>query len=501
MNGDPGPASLASLRDAILKGCEPPPAAAVTRLASYHWLVVGTVCIGAFMGQVDSSITQLLLPQLEVVFDARLDTVSWVAIAYLVTMAAFLPVFGRLADIVGRKLLYTGGFLLFVTGSALCGFATDLAGLIAFRVLQGIGATLLSANSIAIVVAAVEPQQRGRALGVQAAAQATGLCAGPALGGLLLDTLDWRWVFWINVPVGLLGMVIGWLVLPQTRSLPENARFDWKGAIVLLPALTAFMAVINEAHVWGATSSLFLGGAGVAVFLLALFVWFERRAAAPLVDLRFFHNGAFAAGNAAGLMSYAMLFGLFFLMPFLFTRVYQETALAAGLRLTIVPVVLALVAPLSGTMSDRVGPRILMVSGMAICVAALAMFYVSLDGTAGSLPFVMLALAGVGLGQGLFVSPNNNAMMGAAPAPVIGEAGGLINVARACGTSIGIAAASACLSWRLEVLTGTRGHTVIVAADAVAAAGGDVILLLAGFATASGVISLVRSHRPGAPGE
>jgi EmrB/QacA subfamily drug resistance transporter len=501
MNGDPGPASLASLRDAILKGCEPPPAAAVTRLASYHWLVVGTVCIGAFMGQVDSSITQLLLPQLEVVFDARLDTVSWVAIAYLVTMAAFLPVFGRLADIVGRKLLYTGGFLLFVTGSALCGFATDLAGLIAFRVLQGIGATLLSANSIAIVVAAVEPQQRGRALGVQAAAQATGLCAGPALGGLLLDTLDWRWVFWINVPVGLLGMVIGWLVLPQTRSLPENARFDWKGAIVLLPALTAFMAVINEAHVWGATSSLFLGGAGVAVFLLALFVWFERRAAAPLVDLRFFHNGAFAAGNAAGLMSYAMLFGLFFLMPFLFTRVYQETALAAGLRLTIVPVVLALVAPLSGTMSDRVGPRILMVSGMAICVAALAMFYVSFDGTAGSLPFIMLALAGVGLGQGLFVSPNNNAMMDAVPAPVIGEAGGLINVARACGTSIGIAAASACLSWRLEVLTGTRGHTVIVAADAVAAAGGDVILLLAGFATASGVISLVRSHRPGAPGE
>src|SRR4051812_17384921 len=256
MNGDPGPASLASLRDAILKGCEPPPAAAVTRLASYHWLVVGTVCIGAFMGQVDSSITQLLLPQLEVVFDARLDTVSWVAIAYLVTMAAFLPVFGRLADIVGRKLLYTGGFLLFVTGSALCGFATDLAGLIAFRVLQGIGATLLSANSIAIVVAAVEPQQRGRALGVQAAAQATGLCAGPALGGLLLDTLDWRWVFWINVPVGLLGMVIGWLVLPQTRSLPENARFDWKGAIVLLPALTAFMAVINEAHVWRDVVSL-----------------------------------------------------------------------------------------------------------------------------------------------------------------------------------------------------------------------------------------------------
>jgi EmrB/QacA subfamily drug resistance transporter len=315
--------------------------------------------------------------------------------------------------------------------------------LIAFRVLQGIGAALLAANSVAIVVAAAGPQRRGRALGVQAAAQATGLCAGPALGGLILDTLDWRWVFWINVPIGLFGMVIGWLVLPPTGGLLEHARFDWKGAIVLLPALTAFMAVINEAHVWGATSSLLLGCAVAAVLLLALSVRIERRAAAPLVDLTLFRSGAFAAGNAAGLMSYAMLFGLFLLMPFLFIRVYQDTALAAGLRLAIVPVVLALVSPLSGAVSDRLGPRVLSVSGMAICVAALAVLYAVVDGTAGSLPFVMLALAGVGLGQGLFVSPNNNSIMGAAPAHLTGEAGGLMNVVRACGTSIGIAAASA----------------------------------------------------------
>src|SRR5262245_1888796 len=147
MNETQGPITLPALRDALLKGREPPPAAALEPLASYPWLVAGTVCIGAFMGQVDSSVTQLLLPRAEAVFHARLDTVSWVAIAYLITMAAFLAVFGRLADMVGRKLLYTGGFLLFVAGSALCGFATDLSMLIAFRVLQGIGAALLSANS------------------------------------------------------------------------------------------------------------------------------------------------------------------------------------------------------------------------------------------------------------------------------------------------------------------------------------------------------------------
>ena len=152
-----GPASIAALRDAVRNGREPPPARIVARLKSYRWFVVGTVCVGAFMGQVDSSIAQMLLPRLEVEFGARLSTVSWVAVAYLLAMAAFLPVFGRLADMVGRKLLYTGGFLLFVLSSALCGLAPSLPVLIAFRIAQGIGAALLSSNSVAIVVTAAGP--------------------------------------------------------------------------------------------------------------------------------------------------------------------------------------------------------------------------------------------------------------------------------------------------------------------------------------------------------
>src|SRR4029078_2847826 len=176
-------------------------AESIARLPSYWLFVIGTVCIGAFMGQVDSSIAQLLLPKLELEFNARLSTVSWVAVSYLLAMAAFLPIFGRLADMMGRKLLYTGGFLLFVLTAALCGLAPSLPVLIAFRVLQGIGAALLSSNSVAIVVAAAGAARRGRGLGILAGAQSIGLSTGPALGGLVLDLLDWRWVFWINVPV------------------------------------------------------------------------------------------------------------------------------------------------------------------------------------------------------------------------------------------------------------------------------------------------------------
>ena len=189
-NAAPGPASLAALREAVRNGREPPPARIVARLTSYRWLVVGTVCVGAFMGQVDSSIAQMLLPRLEVEFGARLSTVSWLAVAYLLAMAAFLPIFGRLADMVGRKLLYTGGFLLFVLSSALCGLAPSLPVLIAFRVAQGIGAALLSSNSVAIVVTAAGPAQRGRALGILSAAQAVGLSAGSAASFLTCWTGD-----------------------------------------------------------------------------------------------------------------------------------------------------------------------------------------------------------------------------------------------------------------------------------------------------------------------
>jgi EmrB/QacA subfamily drug resistance transporter len=343
-----GPISIAALRDAVLKGREPPPAQAVARLRGYRWCVVATVCIGAFMGQVDSSITQMLLPRLEYEFDARLSTVSWVAIVYLLAMAAFLPIFGRLADMVGRKLLYTGGFLLFVLGSALCGLAPNLPVLIAFRILQAVGAALLSSNSVTIVVAAAGLKRRGRALGIQSAAQAAGLSAGPALGGLVLDTLGWQWVFWINVPVGLVGAVIGWLVIPLTKDMPDAGRFDWKGAFLIVPALTALMTGLNQVYAWGVASPAIIGCVLLAVILLTLFVRAELRAEAPLVDLKLFREDAFVTGNVAGLMSYAALFGLMFLMPFIFVRAYGDSALAAGLRLSIVPVMLGLTAPLEG---------------------------------------------------------------------------------------------------------------------------------------------------------
>jgi EmrB/QacA subfamily drug resistance transporter len=488
-----GPVSIAALRDAVLRGREPPPAQAIARLPGYRWCVVATVCIGAFMGQVDSSIVQILLPRLEHEFGARLSTVSWVAIAYLLAMAAFLPIFGRLADMVGRKLLYTGGFLLFVLGSALCGLAPNLPVLIAFRVLQAIGAALLSSNSVAIIVTAASPEWRGRALGIQSAAQAIGLSAGPALGGLVLDTLGWQWVFWINVPVGLVGAVIGWLVIPLTKDMPDRASFDWKGAFLIVPALAALMAILNEGHAWGVTSPAIIGCALLGVVLMTLFVGAERRAEAPLVDLGLFRRDVFVLGNAAGLVSYAALFGLMFLMPFMFVRAYGDSALAAGLRLSIVPVMIGVTAPLGGALYDRLGARLVTAAGMLICAVGLLVLFACMDGTPGSLRPIMLGLAIFGAGQGLFISPNNSAIMAAAPARLTGEAGGLLNVMRSLGISVGIATSSALLTWQLAVSTGSGHNTLHAPAPDLLSAGRNVVLLLLGFAAIAGALSLVRT--------
>ncbi len=267
------------LADLVRHGVEPPPLARLTRLPYYPWLIVGVTCIGAFMGQVDASIVQLALPTLGRVFDSTLESVSWVALAYLLGVAALMPIFAQLCQIFGRKLLYIIGFVVFTGASALCGFAPDLATLIPFRFLQGFGGAMLGANSMALVVTSTDKSLRARALGVYAGAQAIGISAGPVLGGLLLGTLGWPWVFWINVPFGLIAIVASWLVLPVTAPQNSNQTFDWRGGLLLAPGLAFAVLALNQVSAWGLTSPALLGSVGAAIVLVFLFVEAGTRSA------------------------------------------------------------------------------------------------------------------------------------------------------------------------------------------------------------------------------
>jgi EmrB/QacA subfamily drug resistance transporter len=475
---------------------EHPPLPRLAAWPTYRWLVVGTVCVGAFLGQLDASIAGLILPTLEDVFGAPVASVEWVAIAYLLTLAALVVPLGRLADLLGRKTLYTWGFLVFIVGSGLCGLAPSLGWLIAFRVFQAIGAAMLQANSVAIITAAVPRRALGKAIGVQGAAQAVGLSIGPSIGGLLIQTLGWQSVFFIAVPFGLVGTILGWLVLPvssrgaKSEAAREPERFDWFGAALLGPAVAFVLLALTYGNTWGWTSPLLLVIVLLAIVCLMTLWWAERRSASPLIDPSLLRLGTFSFGLITGLLSYAVLFGSLFLIPFYLERILGQSPASTGLLLTPVPIALGIMAPASGALVDRVGPVPPTLAGMLIAAVALAGLAVEPTSSV-IVPVALLSLLGIGLG--LFTPPNNSAIMGSAPANRLGVAGGMLNMTRSLGTSVGVATTGAVLAIRLAAHLGAPvARTTDAAPAALLPSLQETFVFLALVALAAAVLSAVR---------
>ncbi len=399
------------------------------------WFVVATVCVGAFMGQLDASIVALAFPTLQHDFHAPLGAVTWVGLTYLLVLVASVAAMGRLSDMVGRKLLYTYGFAVFIIGSALCGLAPNLLALDGFRVLQAVGAAMLQANSVAIIALAVPRRSLGRAIGIQGAAQAVGLALGPAVGGLLLAAGGWRLLFLVNVPVGLIGMVAGLLLIPRSRELAGRVRFDWPGLLLFVPAVAAVMGAISLGNHAGWTSAFIVGAAVLGVLLGGAFVLRERRTAAPMLDTRLFKSIPFSAGIASGLLSYLVMFGVLLVVPFFLERVVGVGFGRAGLELAVMPVALGIVAPFAGRLADKVGARPLTVAGMLLVSVTLATLAIGEPGQGKLVAGLVL----VGVGLGLFTPSNNAAIMAAAPRRESGVASGVLNMTRGMGTALGLA--------------------------------------------------------------
>ncbi|HWJ75947.1 MAG TPA: DHA2 family efflux MFS transporter permease subunit [Kaistia sp.] len=450
-------AVLAGARSVSAVG-SPAPATAPSPVAN-PWPIIAITCIGAAMGQFDASVVQLALPDLAVVFQTQETLASWVALAYVLAFAAALPIFGRLCEMFGRKKLYLAGILVFVAASALCGIATSLPELIFFRILQGIGGASLGANSIVILNRAAGKALRARAMGYFSAAQAVGVSLGPIAGGLLLGLFGWQAIFWVTVPIGLIGAVAGWLILPDDTER-DRRPFDWPGALLLGPALVFLVVVLNHIADWGLMSLPALGFGIGGIVLLALFIVREKRTASPLIDLAIFASKPFSLGVVAVLLSYALLYGMFYLMSYAAIRGLHETPERAGLRLSAIPIALGIAAPFAGALVKRWGTSTLALFGMTLAAAALLVLsLVALEATP-SRAIGMVALAVFGAGLGFFMAPNNSATMGAAPPAFSGEAGALINLARMLGVSLGVASSASMLHWRTEAIAASSNTDI-----------------------------------------
>lgn len=387
------------------------------------------------MGQLDASIVTQAFPIMQRYFHSSIVDVQWVGLAYLLVLVSLLAAVGRLADMVGRKLLYTYGFIIFIIGSALSGFAPSLDLLILARVLQGVGAAMLQANSVAIIVAATPGKKLGQAIGIQGAAQALGLALGPGVGGLLIGLGGWQLIFFVNVPVGIVGTALGWFLIPRSTHLNPRVSFDWTGLVIFIPSVVSLLLFISEGNRLGWLSPAILALLIVFLGLGFLFIKRELKIDHPMIDLSLFKNVQFSAGIVSGLLSYLVLFGVLFVVPFLLVNSLQIPVARAGLELMVMPAGLGIVAPFSGRLADKVGAKPLTVTGMVITAAMLIVLAISHRNV--GLFLIELGLVGVGLG--LFTPPNNAAIMGAAPKNKSGLASGILNMTRGMGTSMGLA--------------------------------------------------------------
>jgi EmrB/QacA subfamily drug resistance transporter len=409
--------------------------------APSKWAIFGLVSVGTFMTTLDASIVNIALPSIARAFGTPVSgPIEWVVIGYLVVIAATLLSFSRLADIAGRERVWIAGLAVFTLGSALSGLAPDLVLLVAARALQGLGAALIFAPALALIVDAFPRSQRGQALGMNALIVSLGVTAGPTLGGLITDSLGWRWIFFVNVPLGLIGL----LVALRVFRLSDGARsrqFDLPGAAAFGLGLAGLSLGLSFGAEWGWTSPMLLVTLAVAIASLVSGVVIERRRLDPLVDIGQLVSRQLGLPLASFLFSILALFAVSFLLPFYFEELRGLTPLDAGLLLTPYSLGLAFAAPISGRLADRGHARWLGTLGLGLAAAGFG--FLAQIGVSTSLAEIALWLALSGIGQGLFLSPNTSAVMSAVSADQSGIASGLIATTRAVGQALSVALAGA----------------------------------------------------------
>jgi EmrB/QacA subfamily drug resistance transporter len=403
------------------------------------WLVMAVVGVGGFMAALNSASLIIILPTLQSDLHTDLINILWVMLAYVLASAVFLLSVGRLADLIGNKRIYLLGYLVFGLGSTLCALATNVWVLIAARFVQGIGGALLMANTSAIITHTFPKKELGRALGVASATFSVGTTLGPIVGGVLTDAINWHWAFWFNVPLAVIGLVLAALYLHNevgTRQTAQREQFDWIGAVLLAISLSALLYFVSLGPLYGWGSARMLGALALFIVTAALFTWRQFVAPQPLLQLRLFKHRLFTMANLSAAFASMGMIAVLFLMPFYLEDVLHYSLFLSAVLLTPYPVTMLIVAPISGWLSDRLGSRTLGTIGMALSALSLLwMSSLTIHSTYGE---VAIRLVLLGLGMGLFQSPNNSAVMSSAPATHRGVASAVLGTMRNLGTMLGI---------------------------------------------------------------
>ncbi len=405
-----------------------------------RYLVLAAIMLGGIMGPIDASIVNVTLPSIAAFFGVDVSTAQWVPMMYLLTISSLLLFYGRLGDIFGYKRIYLAGLAGFTVASGLCGLSPTIYWLIAFRALQGLAAGMMMAVPYAIITNTFPSTERGKALGINAVSISVGLAIGPSLGGFITSLLGWRFVFLINVPIGIAGLLWASSVVPDLKGQP--GKVDIPGALTAFIALFSFLLFVNRFQ-----SLSFSYTTGFLLLIAALsgvtFVWNEKRAKQPMLNLTLFTNATFSFANVSALLNFMSQYVMVFLTPFYLQRVLHYAPNSVGLIMTSFPLAVMATAPFSGSLSDRIGTRALACLGAGLC--AISLLLMSQLPASANPSDIVWRLVLFGLGTGIFQSPNNSTVMGSVPKPRLGIASGILATMRNVGMVLGIATGGAVL--------------------------------------------------------
>lgn len=402
------------------------------------WAMFTITAIGNFIAMLDSTTVNLALYPMSVDFHVSMGQIQWVMIAYMLVLTVFLPFFGKLGDIFPKNKLYSTGFAIFAIGAFLSSIAKSFELLIAFRCLEALGASVMLSNAQAIIATIFKNARRGKALGLNGCIVAIGGMSGPALGGILIHSYGWHSVFYPCILVALIGAFYAYRMLPKAVRIDiKNFKFDYKGFIYFTLALFALLLAISEGHSWG-WNSLKIIALGVVTFVFgALFYIRDHKISYPLINFSLFKIRPFTFGNLAVMTSYMAMYTNSILLPFFLQEIQDYNPMVAGLLILPYSVTLSVIAPISGRLSGKYGSKYLTLAGPAVYCIALLMF--TLYGKNAAMWQIVLASSIMGIGNGLFQSPSNNAIMTSVEKSELGIASGILALSRNMGNILGVA--------------------------------------------------------------
>jgi len=400
--------------------------------------ILFTVMIAAFMSMFDSGVVNVGLPVMASQFRVDISVVQWVTSVYLLVMSALLPILGMLADNFGRRKMFNIGFFVISIFTLLCGFSVNLPMLILMRILQAVGGAMVMANGMAIATENCPPSERGRTIGLLATTMAIGSIAGPPLGGLAIGLWGWRTVFYLTFIVSIAGFVVSYFSIPRDKKARNGQfRFDLLGSILLVLSVITFIYGLSNLSKLGWGNPLIYGSITIFTISSIIFIIYERKVQYPVMDLDLFKSWLFSSSVIASLISYITIYTPFVLIPFYFQDVLGFSTGKSGLYMMAFPIAIAVISPLSGALSDKIGAVLLTSSGLVINGIALIL----LANTTVHTPVVLilLYLSLMGLSMGLFQSPNNSCILGNVPKNKLGAANGITMLVKNLGIVIGIA--------------------------------------------------------------